>query len=703
MLTTKVPRLPTRRSLITAAVAVAGFEVLIRGRTPPTGILVLAAFTGLSYSLLAIGLILVYRASRVINFAQGELGAAAALLGIMLMKLEHVPYLVAIAVVVVAAALVGGIVEIGIIRRFAAAPRLVVMIATIGLSLLLTVLELQVPRLFDVSITGQGGRTMDTAPPTTPFSRFHLSIQGVRFSGDVGVIVVVTLAVVVALAVFFARNRAGVAIRAAADNTERARLMGIPVGRLSTIVWMIAAVLSGLALFLQMTVTGATIGTDVGPTALIYALAAAILARMDSFPKALLAGMAIGVVTQSIYYAYNDPYLPGAVIVPVLVVALLAQRRTLTRGEDTGLVAFRQAVEFRPIPPELRRLREVGRAKAALGGALLLVLVLVPTTLDIGRQALASVVVTYAIVCVSLVILTGWSGQISLGQWGLSGVGAFMAGWFGARLHADFFLTLLCAGAAGAAVSLLIGLPALRIRGPFLAAITLAFATTVKVYLLSTTYFRKYLPDATHAVTRPVLYGRYSLDGPLAFYYVTLGFLVAAVASAGMLRRTRTGRAIIGVRDNSRGAQSYGISESRAKITAFVISGFWAAVAGALFVYQQGAVDQASFDPTVSILLITIVVIGGVTTIPGALLGAAYYGVLKYGGFGPDVQELATGLGVLILLMVAPGGVARAFYAIRDAGLRFVATRRSVLVPSLIADRRVASLEEARAGVVRTT
>ncbi|MDQ1680285.1 MAG: branched-chain amino acid transport system permease protein livM, partial [Frankiaceae bacterium] len=463
----------------------------------------------------------------------------------------------------------------------------------------------------------------------------------------------------------------------------------------------LAAVLSALAIFMQTTVTGVNLGVDIGPSALIYGLAAAIFARMTSFPRALVGAVGVGILTQSIYYVYNDPFLPGAVMVPVLLAVLLAQRGRLTRGEDAGVASFRQAAEFRPIPPELRRLPEVVWGRRVASAAVLAAVVLVPLTLDVGRLSLAAVVLVYAVVCVSLVILTGWSGQISLGQWGLSGVGAFIAGWFGGHLHADFFVTLLVAGLAGAFASLVIGLPALRIQGPFLAATTLAFAISVQVLLLSPKYFGDQLPDVAHNVDRPVLYGQFSLAGPLAFYYVCLAVLIAALASATAMRRTRAGRVIIGVRDNTRGAQGYGINVSRTRIVAFTISGFWAALAGALFVYQQGALDQVSFDPTVSILLMTIVVIGGVTSLPGAVLGATYLGVLKYGGFGPNVQALATGFGVLILLMVAPGGVAQGFYAVRDNALRVVARRRGLLVSSLIEDRRVATLEEARAGVVR--
>jgi branched-chain amino acid transport system permease protein len=687
---------------LAAGGCVLAFELMLQGRTPPLGILVLSAFIGLSYALLAIGLMLVYRANRVINFAQGEIGAAPALLGIMLMKLEHVPYVVAIGVTIVAAAIVGGAVELGVIRRFARAPRLVLMIATVGLSLVLALLQLIVPSWFGVSVGGGlGGRTMDSAPPKTPFSSFHFSISGVRFSGDVLAIAVVTAVAVAGLTLFFRRSNLGLAIRGSAENADRARLLGVPVRRLSTVVWVIAAVLSALAVFLQTTVTGVNLGVDIGPTALIYGLAAAIFARMESFPRALVGGIGIGILTQSVYYTYNDPFLPGAITVPVLLVVLLAQRSKLSRGEDAGLTSYRQATEFRPLAPELRRLPEVVWGKAAFMLIAVALLVLVPLPLDVGKQALASVIIIYAIVCVSLVILTGWSGQISLGHWGLAAVGAFFAGWFGAHLHADFFLTLLVAGLAGAAASLVIGLPALRIQGPFLAATTLAFAISVNVFLLSPRYFASFLPDTLHTVDRPLLYGRYSLAGPLAFYYVTAGFLLAALLSAAALRRTRAGRAIIAVRDNTRGAQSYGINVARTRIAAFAISGFWSALAGALFVYQQGALDQASFDPTVSILLMTIVVIGGVTSLPGAVLGAAYLGVLRYGGFGPRVQTLASGLGVLILLMVAPGGVAQGFYAARDGLLRSIARRRGITVPSLVADRRTATLAEARAGLVR--
>ena len=128
----------------------------------------------------------------------------------------------------------------------------------------------------------------------------------------------------------------------------------------------------------------------------------------------------------------------------------------------------------------------------------------------------------------------------------------------------------------------------------------------------------------------------------------------------------------------------------RARLAAFAISGFWAAVAGGLFAYSQGVVETQAFSPSISLLILVIVVIGGVTSLPGAILGAVWIGVLKYGGFNQHVQELASGTGVLILLWVLPGGLAQVFYGVRDSALRWVAQRRGIVVPSLVADVREA-------------
>src|SRR5206468_16368 len=290
------------------------------------------------------------------------------------------------------------------------------------------------------------------------------------------------------------------------------------------------------------------VGADIGPFVLLYALAAAVIARMESFPVALIAGVAIGVIEQSVYYFSRDPSVASALMLPILLVAMLAQRRRLSRALDTGLATWRQAAEFRPVPPELREVPEVAWGRVVLGTALAALFILLPFVIDLERQILSSVILIYAIVAVSLVILTGWAGQISLGQWGFAGIGALVAGGMASHLHADFFVTMLAAGLAGALVSLLIGVPALRIQGLYLAVTTLAFAIAVQVYLLSPKYFARFLPNSAQPIERPLIYGRYSIAGPRAFYFVCLAALVLALGSARALRRSRSGRVIVAAR-----------------------------------------------------------------------------------------------------------------------------------------------------------
>jgi branched-chain amino acid transport system permease protein len=450
---------------------------------------------------------------------------------------------------------------------------------------------------------------------------------------------------------------------------------------------MLAAVLSALGVFLRIPLIGIPVGVDIGPAVLIYSLAAAVIGKMEKFGTALAAGLCIGILEQTIYAFTHDPSVAAAVMLPILLGTMLLQKGNASRGKDTGVSTWQQGSEFRPIPPELRNVPEVAWGKA-IGGVLLVLAALgAPFVLSLGQQILAPVVLIYAMVGVSLVILTGWAGQISLGQWGFAGIGALVAGGLSAHMHWDFFVTLIAAGLVGAVAAILIGLPALRIQGLYLAVTTLAFAITVQVYLLSRSYFGGWLPTFKQGIIRPELYGRYSVESPKAFYYLTLFFFVLCLASAKSLRKSRAGRVMVAARDNERGAQSYGVSIARARLAAFAISGFWAAVAGGLFAYHQEAIDSSAFSVDRSLELLIIVVIGGLTSLPGAILAALWFGFLRYGPIhGPTAQLLTSGVGVLLLLMFLPGGLAQVYYSSRDGFLRWVAQRRGIAVPSLVAD-----------------
>ncbi len=688
----RLPGLRTPLRIAAAAAALVAADELLFGRGRithvgvlplptgiPLGILANGMVIGTLYALVALGLILVYRADRLISFAQVGLGAVPAVLALLLVTDRHVSYWAAAAVMLGGAALTGALVEVVVMRRFRRSPRLVATVATIGLAQVLAVLEIAMPALVS-------GRTL--APPEfpTPFRGLRFELGGVIFDGDHIAILVVAVALMLGLAGFLRLSRYGVAVRAAAENADRAALLGIPVRRLSTLVWVVAAVCSAIAVFMRAPVTGLSPGASVSPTVLLYGLAAAVVAGMESLPLALLAGMGIGVIDQSAFFGTSKPDLSAALMLPIILGALLLRRGTVSRAFDTGVSTFRTLREFRPIPLELRATPEVRWGRIGLRIAVCGVLLALPLVVGSVRANFASLVVIFAIVGISVVILSGWAGQVSLGQFAFCGIGAAVAGGLAVNHHADFFVTLLAAGLAGAAAALLIGLPALRVQGLFLAVVTLAFAVTVQNVVLDRQYTSWLLPGLDAPVLRPIIYRAVDVRGDVAFYYVCLGVLGLAWLCARSLRASHAGRSLIAVRDNVAAAQAVGTSATRARLAAFAISGFIAAVAGALLAYQQQAVDRPTFGVLTSLEVFVFVVVGGLTSLPGALLGALYYEGLRY--VGPaiglgDLQVLASGVGVLLLLLAAPGGLASGLYGVRDRLLRAVARRHGIEVPSL--------------------
>ena len=650
------------------------------------GILVNGAILGMLYALLAFGLILVYRANRIINFAHAGLGLVPAVTALLLVTNRGWPYPASLAVMLVGSALVGGAVEL-VMRRFSSSPRLVATVFTIGLAQIFVYLELQLPDWI-------GGTTSLPFNFPTPYSGFKVEIGGVIFNGDYFAIVVAAAAVCAGLAAFLRFTRVGIAVRASAENADRASLLGVPVARLSTIVWVLAGLCSGIAVFLQAPVTALPTGGTVSPLVLLYGLAAAVVARMESLPIAFAAGMGVGVIQQGAFAGSSRPDDAAALMLPVILGALLFQRRRMARAFDTGVASFKSLQELRPVPVELRGLVEVRRLRMAALGLAAALAIAAPFIVGTGRAGFCTQAVLAGMVAVSLVVLSGWAGQISLGQLAFAGVGAAVAGGLATRHGQDFFVTLAAALVAGAVVAVLIGIPALRVPGLFLAVVTLGLGAAVQYALLSRDRFGWLLPPDGAFVNKPVLYGRFDLQSNTRYYYVCLVFLVLACLSAWSLRHSRTGRLLIGLRDNQRAAQSFGANAATTRLAAFAISGAIAALAGALSAYQS-QVDPGGFAMDASLTAFLYAVVGGLTSLPGAVLGTIGFTAISYFG-GPKLSVLASGVGVSIVLLVFPGGFAQAAQQVRDGTLRWLAARHGIHVPSLVADSRVD--EDAEAG-----
>ena len=676
-----------------AAIGLVIFVQTLFGRIPllgigrydhavPPGIFALGIVIGSLYAMVAMGIILVYRATRIINVAAASVGTVPAVLALVLMSRKGLPYGVAILVVLAGGALLGGTVETVFIRRFSRAPRLILTVATLGIAQILAFVEFFIPKWLT-------GTAIPPAEFPTPFRSIDFTIGIVRFTGDAVVTVIVVLLIVVALNLFFRFTDMGIAVRASAENSDRAALLGIPVRRVSTVVWMLAALLSGIGIFLRAPLIGLPLGGLIGPAVLLLGLAAAVIGRMESLGTAFVAGCALGVIDQSAVFSTRSPVVGYGVMLLVILGALLVQRRDLARALDTGVSSFRSLRELRPVPPELRDLREVRIARTVVGVVVAALALAGPFLFGAHRAGLASLILIYAIAGVSLVILTGWTGQISLGQFALAGVGAAVTGGLAVKLGLDFFVSVGGGGLAGAAVAVLIGVPALRIQGLLLAVTTLAFAFTVENILLNRDFFGWLLPTSTEFVERPMLYGVIDLTSDRSFYYVCLAFLALVLWLARGLRRYRGGRIFIGVRENGRVMQAFGVNLARTRITGFATSGFIAALSGSLLAYHQASVDAATYGPGVSIKVFAMTVIGGINSLAGAVIGAAYVVGIPELPVLRDVQlidVLSTGAGLLLLLMFMPGGLIEGLYRVRDMFLRRLAEKHGIHVPSLLAD-----------------
>jgi branched-chain amino acid transport system permease protein len=350
---------------------------------------------------------------------------------------------------------------------------------------------------------------------------------------------------------------------------------------------------------------------------------------------------------------------------------------------------------LKPIPEVLRTVPEVrwtmrGLAVAGAAALVLVPLALEPSTVDtLGFTVIAGLIVA------SLVVLTGWGGNISLGQFGIVGIGAMAAGNLVTRWNVDLFVTMGAAMAVGALVAVLIGLPALRIRGFYLAVTTIAFAVALDSYFLNPVNFSSFVPDST---VPPVLWKRFDLASEWVQYYFCLGVLVAAVLVIRAIRRSRAGRAMIGTRDNERAAGAMALPTTRIKLQTFVFAGALAGLAGALYVVELAPVGagQGTFPPGRSIEIFAFAVIGGLGSVAGAVSGVALFSALDFGllkAFDSDIVAILryslSGAGLLFVLYFLPGGLWQAVQALRDRWLRWVALRHGTYAPSLVADARV--------------
>jgi ABC-type branched-subunit amino acid transport system ATPase component/ABC-type branched-subunit amino acid transport system permease subunit len=634
----------------------------------PRGLLLQGIENGAINGLLALGLVLTYRANRVINFSYGAMGALAGSVGLNLYLGQHWNWYMAVGAGILAGGVLGTFTELLLRWRFQRVPRLIVMVATIGLAQVFGGVQSFVP--------GWLGGPAFVGSFNTPLSTTHFNIRPVLFDGNDILVFAVVVAVPLALSWFLSRTDTGVAVRSLAENPDRARLLGIPFQRISLLVWIIAGCLAGLTVMVNSPSQGVAPSLAAGPTLLLPALVAAVIANMESLPIAFWSGISLGVVNAVVGFNVRQESVTDVALLAFVLLAMLVRRKA-GRGREEGTQWLATGVA-RPIPPILRRLPEVRLTRAVLWLATAALVLLVPVLGGPGTTLEYTVALTFGILAVSLVVLSGWGGTVSLGQFSLAGAGGILAGDLIQKANVDLFQCLALAAVIGAALAGLVGLPALRARGEFLAVSTLAFAVCTNSFFFNPTNFNSIIPAG---FVRPVLLGHINLVNGRSLYYLCLAILVAVVLFVMGLRKSRAGRVLLAVRDNPEASAAMAVPNVRTRLTAFMVSGGIAGIAGALYVTTVRSVGQGSFDPSLSLLVFSMAVIGGLGSISGALIGVAIIEAATYGL--PQYQDLIAGAGMLVVLMVVPGGLGQLLQLGRDILLRWVAARRGLDVPTL--------------------
>jgi branched-chain amino acid transport system permease protein len=578
-------------------------------------------FTGAAYAIAASGLVLTYSTTRVFNIAHGAVGMFFAFVYWDFSQRQGMPtWLALIVVLFLVAPAFGVFVQRVLVRDLGNAQVGVSLVVTVGILVGLIGAATQ--------IWPSEGRTVP------PFFDGHL----IKIGGDIVVtwhqVITVVLSGVVAFALFvlLTRTRIGTAMRASVDNPALLRLYGGRPQLVAALAWAVGTSLAALAGILLTPVIGLQY-YDL-TLLVISAYAAAMLGKLTSLPMTYVGAMGLGVIQ-----SYAVGYLPSAgdiaglrAVIPTLflfAILVLLPQAPLRIGQVKGIVSA-------PVP---------SFAKAGVwGGALVLFSMALALGLADSDLLLVGTAATYAIVMLSLVLLTGYGGYASLAQFTFAGVGAVAY----SKLDQPNLLGLLLAALIAAAVGALVAIPVLRLTGLYLALATLAFAQLMDKLVFGASFAYK-IGNPLSAERLSILGLKFSGTGEytvlMAVFFVLIAFVVIAV------RRGRLGRMLVAMRDSQAACGTLGLDLRWMRIGLFAGSAGIAGIGGALFAGLRGTTVSADFMYFQSLLLLAMAVIWGVTSVTGAVLGGVFMMYL------PVAQSNHPSVAGLLFVLVGVGAV----------------------------------------------
>jgi len=566
---------------------------------------------GCTYAIVAMGLVLTYRTTGVFNFAFGAQAFVSAFTYTVLVG-RGVPVWPAFVVsVVVLAPVLGWVLDRFLFRRIAPTNTTAKLVSAVAVFVALP----ELVTLIFGSATRFSPPTLFLNPSLVYFHLFSTPINGLEYET-----VIVTAAVVVVVNAVL-RSRLGLTIRAAVESPRLLQLEGVRSDRVLSATWMGSSLMAGLAGVL-LAPQYPTLQFNDYAVLLVAALAAAALGNLANVPLALVGGILLGVVEGlgSGYFPSSSVWHTGLLpAIPFLLLAVLLVARGRLRGLEVSEDPLAGCDPPPPMPitatrgPELDRVIKLG-GRALAVGAVVSVLTWVP-----GNWAFTLTTgVVYSIIFLSITLITGMGGEVSLCQATFAGVGAFIA----AQLAVHHGVPILLGAVIGALGALVVGalgaLPALRLRGLPLALLTLALALLADNAVFPYSWAGG--PATGLDVPRPQI-GSVNLatTSSKGFFVLALLVLVACAIGVKLVQRATVGRYLDALRASPIGAESVGINPSAAKVFVFALSAGLAGLGGALYASLQQSITPVDFNYQFSLIFVVVVVTTGVRTVEGAI------------------------------------------------------------------------------------
>lgn len=587
--------------------------------------LVFGLVSGSVYGLSAMGLVLTYKTSGILNFGQGGVTAIAAFLYFDLTR-NGVPSTLAIVLVVLVYGPLAGLLLEVVARLLARTSTANRVVGTVGLLLFCQ----------SILVVRYGGAAL-------PFEGF-LPQGGFEFAGtliraDQIITAVIVLLAAVAIYAFFRWTRIGTEMRAVVDDPDLLDMTGrnpVAVRRTAWIIGSVFAAASGLLIAPTSNLDSVLLTLLV-----VQAFGAAAIGRFTSLPMAYLGGLLLGLLTSlAPKWAPQTTLfqgLPLAIPFLLLVLVLLATPRS--KLQEVGQRVLSAA------PP---RTRLGTNQMLAVGAVSVVALALVPVLAE-AKLIIWSQGLTYVILFLSLSLLVRLSGQVSLCHIAFQAVGAAVMTHLGGM---PWLLAVLVAGLAAVPLGIVVALPAVRLAGLFLAVTTLGLGILMQYLGYAADFL--FGTNLGRSAQRPQLWG---LDGDRGYYYVLLAFVVATAVLVISVERSRMGRLLRGLADSPTALVTMGAGINGLRVLVFCVSAFVASMSGALLAPLFGVIDATRFGWLNSLVVLTVLVIAGRTIIAGPFIAAALIQILPGYIYNQTFQEYLPvffGLGAL-LMALAPG------------------------------------------------